>query len=57
MNLNDFKDALDYYMDYSDHDTNLVVRVPSGIEMEVKRMVMEIPNEGQIQLVLELVAK
>lgn len=57
MNLDEFKDALDCYMDYPDCNANLVVRVPSGIKMEVKRMVLEIPNEGQSQLVLEVIEK
>lgn len=57
MNLDEFKDALDCDMDYPDCNANLVVSVPSGIGMEVKRMVLEIPNKGPSQLVLEVIAK
>lgn len=57
MNLDECKDALDCYMDDPDCNANLVVSVPSGIGMEIKRMVLEIPNKGQSQLVLEVIAK
>lgn len=57
MNADQLKEALYEYTDYLDVTTNLVVRAPSGLEMELKRLVMEIPSDGQNQLVLEVVAK
>lgn len=57
MNADQLKEALDEYTDYMDGTTNLVVRAPSGIEMVVTRLVLEIPSDGQNQLVLEACAK
>lgn len=57
MNADQLKDALYEYVDYMDSTTNLVVRAPSGIEMIVTRLVLEIPSDGQNQLVLEVRAK
>lgn len=57
MNADQLKEALYEYTDYMDSTTNLVVRAPSGLEMELARLVLEIPSDGQNQLVLEVVAK
>lgn len=57
MNTNQLKEALYEYTDYMDSTTNLVVRAPSGAEMIVTRLVLEIPSDGQNQLVLEVRAK